>query len=91
MTKVWLNLQRLYHSFKGFKLQEKIILTKAETKLKIRFGLNDEQIYWRRSRLKNLKSEWVFEQEYPLIFHTRKIGAKEAIQIFGKGNEKRRN
>lgn len=42
------------------------VCTDVEYKLKILFGLDDKQIYWRRKKIENFRSEWKFRQEYPM-------------------------
>ncbi len=37
-----------------------------EEELKKNFELDDEQIYWRRKKIEELKSHWKFRQEYPM-------------------------
>ncbi len=46
-------------------LPENFVITPEEQEYKERFKLDDEQIYWRRKKIENLKSEWKFKQEYP--------------------------
>lgn len=41
------------------------ILTESEEALKETYDLDNEQIYWRRKKIEDLKSEWKFMQEYP--------------------------
>ena len=40
-------------------------ITEQEQTIKDTYGLDDEQIYWRRCKIKDLNSEWKFMQEYP--------------------------
>lgn len=51
-------------------------LTPEETKLKYLYGLDDEQIQWRRNKIVELKSERKFKQEYPFT-------VREAFQASG--------
>ena len=45
---------------------ENFILTEQEEKLQIAFKLDNKQIYWRRKKIEELRSEWKFKQEYPM-------------------------
>jgi hypothetical protein len=47
-----------------------------EKQLKEVYSLDDEQLYWRQLKIYELKSEWLFRQEYPFT-------AKEAFQTSG--------
>lgn len=40
-------------------------ISESEQSLKDTYGLDDEQIYWRRCKIRELNSEWKFLQEYP--------------------------
>lgn len=44
---------------------EDFFITEQEQAIKDTYGLDDEQIYWRRCKIKDLNSEWKFMQEYP--------------------------
>jgi hypothetical protein len=44
---------------------EDFVITPEEQEYKELYDLDDEQIYWRRKKIENLKSEWKFKQEYP--------------------------
>lgn len=46
-------------------LPEDFVITPDEQEYKELYNLDDEQIYWRRKKIENLKSEWKFKQEYP--------------------------
>lgn len=41
------------------------MITPQEQEYKELYNLTDEQIYWRRKKIEDLKSEWKFKQEYP--------------------------
>lgn len=51
-------------------------LTDEEYTYKTTWGLTDEQMYWRRIKIKDLGSDWLFKQEYP-------ANAIEAFQTSG--------
>jgi hypothetical protein len=40
-------------------------MTPEEIQYAETYGLNEEQIFWRRKKIEDLKSEWKFMQEYP--------------------------
>ncbi len=44
---------------------EDFLITPEEQQLKETYDLDDQQIYWRRKKIEDLKSEWKFKQEYP--------------------------
>lgn len=41
------------------------VLTDEEEELSSIYGLDNEQLQWRRSKIREFKSEWKFKQEYP--------------------------
>jgi hypothetical protein len=51
-------------------------LTDEESEYKRAYKLNNNQIYWRRVKIKELGSDWLFKQEYPAT-------AMEAFQTSG--------
>jgi hypothetical protein len=55
----------------GMKLEEE------EVGLKARYGITDQQLYWRRLKIKELGSQWRFKQEYP-------FNVDEAFQASGR-------
>lgn len=59
------------------KLPEDFVLTDEEAMMKANYGLDDEQINWRRVKIISLGSEWKFKQEYPSF-------VQEAFQTSGK-------
>ena len=53
-------------------------ITEDEIHLKNTYGLTDAQVYWRRLKVIELRSEWKFKQEYP-------CNPMEAFQTSGEG------
>jgi len=51
-------------------------LSEEEEEYKKLYSLNDKQIFWRRTKIATLKSEWKFRQEYPAFL-------QEAFQTSG--------
>lgn len=47
------------------RLPDDFIITPEEEEYAKSYGLSDEQVYWRRCKIADFKSEWKFKQEYP--------------------------
>jgi hypothetical protein len=58
------------------KASKDITLSDEEQEYKQAYGLTDDQIYWRRIKIGELGSDWLFKQEYPAT-------AMEAFQTSG--------
>ena len=61
------------------KVPEDFELQTEEEEQQELYGVDDEQIYWRREKIRELRSHWLFKQEYP-------GSAEEAFQVSGGDN-----
>jgi hypothetical protein len=55
------------------------IPTEEELKLKTAFKLDDEQLYWRRIKIEEFRSEWKFRQEYPMTVMDAFVTSGESL------------